>query len=873
MRNISLLYILIVLIISSKSNAQWVQTNGPYGGDVLSLAVSGTNIFAGTRESGVFRSTNNGTSWSAVNVGFPWMPQARALVVSGTNIFVGLNGNGVYLSTDNGNSWNAVNNGLPANSAIFSLAISGTNIFAGTVNGGGIYLSTNNGTNWTAVNNGLPADTMSIQANTLTASNNNIFLGTATDGVFRSTNNGSNWIYCGFKDTTIYSIAVSGEYIFAGSWNCGIFRSNNNGASWTMINNGLNVISVNSFLVSGTNIFAGTGTGGIFLSTNNGSNWTPVNSGLPTNYFVQSLSLSSDEKNNENILAGTSSGVFISTNNGVNWTEANLGLTGVSLNSLIVSGKNLIAGTGSSGIFLSTNDGTNWNAANNGLISYPGVIVTALAVSGPNLYAGVVALPSGIYISTDNGNSWSSIGVFHDYPGCPSGQDAVLAIGIIPNSIDSVNIFVGTDIGGVHLSKNKGITWTQVDSGLPANTSIRSIAISGTNIFAGTWGNGIYLSSNNGTSWALVDSGLPQITYIQSLVVAPNSTGGNNIFANINNGIGVVLSTNNGTSWSAVNNGLPGVNILAALGTNVFCGTSNGVFLTTNNGTSWIDISSGLPTNSNVRTLTVSNTNIFAGTMTGNVWRRPLSEVLTSIWQANINIKDNGNISQSLSFGQSPLASDSIDAQLGEAPLPPTAFGFDARFHLSNGDESWKDYRSSNLDTVEWLIKFQPGTGGYPITFSWDSSELPAGNFFLKDIITEAIVNVNMKTSSSYTLTNTGINELKIEYHGIPTSVATRKENNLPTYFSLFQNYPNPFNPSTVIKYGLPKISNVKIKLYNVLGQEIASLVDRTQNAGYHEVTWNASNKASGIYLYTIEAVSADGKGSFHSAKKLILLK
>jgi hypothetical protein len=245
-----------------------------------------------------------------------------------------------------------------------------------------------------------------------------------------------------------------------------------------------------------------------------------------------------------------------------------------------------------------------------------------------------------------------------------------------------------------------------------------------------------------------------------------------------------------------------------------------------------------------------------------------------STWQANINVKDNGNVSQALTFGQSPIATDSIDSELGEAPLPPPPFGFDARFHLPTGDDSWIDYRFANKDSIEWLIKFQPGSGGYPITFSWDKTKLPQGTLYLKDIITGTIVNVNMKSDSSYTLTNTGINELSINYiapTANPTAITVVKA--LPTVFSLSQNYPNPFNPSTVIRYGLPGASNVKIKIYNLIGQEIQSLVNETQSAGYHEVTWNASNKASGIYLYTIDAAPTDGKGNFRSAKKLILLK
>jgi hypothetical protein len=98
-------------------------------------------------------------------------------------------------------------------------------------------------------------------------------------------------------------------------------------------------------------------------------------------------------------------------------------------------------------------------------------------------------------------------------------------------------------------------------------------------------------------------------------------------------------------------------------------------------------------------------------------------------------------------------------------------------------------------------------------------------------------------------------------------------KNGMPTTYMLYQNYPNPFNPSTKIRYGLPGVSNVRIKIYNLVGQEVETLVNRIQNAGYYEVTWNAANRASGIYFYSIEAVSANGKNIFRSSKKLILLK
>jgi Secretion system C-terminal sorting domain len=164
---------------NSVSQAQWVQTTGPYKGIVTCFALSGTNIFAGTY-GGVYLSTNNGTSWTQTNYGLPTMnSDLLALAISGTYIFAGTF-YGVFLSTNNGTIWTAVNNGLPNYSQIYALAVNGTNLFAGT-GGGGVYLSTNNGTSWMAVNNGLTNS--GILA--LAVSGTNLFAGTYGAGVWK----------------------------------------------------------------------------------------------------------------------------------------------------------------------------------------------------------------------------------------------------------------------------------------------------------------------------------------------------------------------------------------------------------------------------------------------------------------------------------------------------------------------------------------------------------------------------------------------------------------------------------------------------------------------------------------------------------------
>jgi hypothetical protein len=110
---------------------------------------------------------------------------------------------------------------------------------------------------------------------------------------------------------------------------------------------------------------------------------------------------------------------------------------------------------------------------------------------------------------------------------------------------------------------------------------------------------------------------------------------------------------------------------------------------------------------------------------------------------------------------------------------------------------------------------------------------------------------------------------LQIKKNGV-TDVDAGKE--IPTEFSLSQNYPNPFNPSTVISYSLPKNAFITLKIYDMLGREVKTLINADQTSGTHQVQWNGdsnsgSKVSSGTYIYTI---SSD---NFFTAKKMVLLK
>jgi len=93
-----------------------------------------------------------------------------------------------------------------------------------------------------------------------------------------------------------------------------------------------------------------------------------------------------------------------------------------------------------------------------------------------------------------------------------------------------------------------------------------------------------------------------------------------------------------------------------------------------------------------------------------------------------------------------------------------------------------------------------------------------------------------------------------------------------PEIFEVQQNYPNPFNPSTTIKYSIPQDAFVSIKVFNVLGERVAELVNKDLKTGIHEVIFNATNLSSGFYFYIVEVKGIDGTKYFDS-KKMVLLK
>lgn len=134
-------------------------------------------------------------------------------------------------------------------------------------------------------------------------------------------------------------------------------------------------------------------------------------------------------------------------------------------------------------------------------------------------------------------------------------------------------------------------------------------------------------------------------------------------------------------------------------------------------------------------------------------------------------------------------------------------------------------------------------------------------NFILNSTVGEPFIGKSVSSTNQH-----NIGFWYVYKQSTITDVEKEKET-IPTVFKLEQNYPNPFNPSTIIKFGVPERSNVVLKIYELLGGEVTTLVNEEMEAGWHSRVFNAAEYSSGIYIYRMQA------GNYVNTKKMILIK
>ncbi len=245
-----------------------VLSNNSSTQDIFSIAACGNTIMAGQQQLGIQRSTDNGTTWSYLFEGGPYV---NAIYRFGTHTLAGSSGSspGIYVSPDSGATWTQPLVGTK----VYSFASAGDTLYAGT-NGAGVVSSADNGTTWNSdPSNDLEATSIYAVA----VSGATLYAGTDNGLYYRSS---PNWYaVTAIPSISVYTLVTNGEALFAGT-SSGLYRLNNTTGIWAVVDTGLTNTTINSLVASGNYLFAATG-GGVFITTNNGNNWSPVNGGLP----------------------------------------------------------------------------------------------------------------------------------------------------------------------------------------------------------------------------------------------------------------------------------------------------------------------------------------------------------------------------------------------------------------------------------------------------------------------------------------------------------------------------------------------------------------------------------------------------------------
>jgi hypothetical protein len=603
----------------------WTPVNsGLDGGWISAIAidpVTPANIYASAQGGGLYKSTNGGTSWTALD---PTLDVTAIAInpMTPTTLLVGTS-SGLYQSTDSGTTFSYVNiNNLSYTVSAVTYAPSAASVIyvATGTNNSQAFRSIDGGTTWTSLSS-FYASAIAVDptnANTLYFAQFGQYLYKSIDGGTTTTfaNSGSGDITGIAVDpvtpTTVYMSRTTGMY-----------KSTNGGGQWNFVTTGMTNTQLQALAMSpssSTTLYAATQFTGtpasivIYKTTDGATTWAPVSSGALATRPVQTLAIDSGN----NVYAGTQGGgVYKSTNGGTSWVAATTGISATEITSLIApSPTKIYAAAYGAGIYTSTNGGTSW-AQTVGQPQDSFINVLAVAPSNSQLLWAAGAV-NDVWFSTNGGTSWTLAAT--------SPNEQVFSFAVHPTN--PMIVYAATQFD-LWQSLDGGNNWTQTNSGLGTINAIAFDRNSANTLYAGT-GSGFEIGTFNGTtmtwSWQANSLGLNS-SQIFAFAQGPQAPGDffAASFADLyhasmlppNWSDVAPLGTASQTQFTAVLFDPNTVGVAYAAGTGI------GVYRTANDGTSVVYAGSGL-FNPNVQSLvhdpTTSNT-LYAGTQGAGVWK------------------------------------------------------------------------------------------------------------------------------------------------------------------------------------------------------------------------------------------------------------
>ena len=726
-------------------------------------------------------------------------------------------------------------------------------MFAVNRNGGTVGKSTDRGNSFGGVFSSGSAGSWNTPIIMSPSDTNVIYLG--KDLVYKSTGAGTGWFQTsssGFLDGNLsLSMAISftsPDTLYVGKAPLGarshVFRTTNGGVAWTDVTGtlpdrypmDLAVDPSNSRIVYAA--FAGSNVGHVFKSTNAGGSWSDITGTLPD---IPTTAVLVDPTDGNIVYAGNDIGVYVSTNAGGSWDNISEGLPdAVLISSLSFSPSNrmLRAATHGNGVYqrrmpiavhaitvMSPNGGELWDAT----------------TIHPITWTETPQTPVRIQYSTDNGASWlpvadsvySLTGSYSWHvPYTPSSQARVRVTALADTSFHdrSDGVFSITFHGSV---VSLGTGWNLISLPVkvadPRKSTLFPTASSPAFDYLGSYH--VRDTLKNGPGYWLRSSSSQSVPILGDSIVAETLA----VAADWN----LIGSISSSVPVSAITSSPPGIIVSR------YFGYAAGYYTLTSVDPGqgcWVKTSAG-------GQLIVAH----AAAGQSPVAARRLAEVNDLSSLSELTFSDASGSKQSLYFGINAPGTDAagIDAARYEMPPIPPAGVFDARFATQRMVELFDGKKSAEVPilvsggngalSIGWHIRQTSATlvvDGKAISLSGDGSDQLAGDHSAEN----AMPRIRLTLS--------------------PAQVAET-----PKEFSLEQNYPNPFNPMTEVRYEVPVQSRVLLTVYDLLGREVATLVDEVIPAGRHSARWDASGAPSGIYFYRLTA------GSFTGTKKMALVR
>jgi len=383
---------------------------------------------------------------------------------------------------------------------------------------------------------------------------------------------------------------------------------------------------------------------------------------------------------------------------------------------------------------------------------------------------------------------------------------------LVPDSTSILAAYNGsTPLTGPYRSTDNGSSWISMSNGLTGGELVVSdFAVIDSGIMVGT-GQGVWLSTDLGQSWSARNSGLPSVSFRS---VGAMAVLGYHVYINIATSSGGFLSTNRGLSWvaKAGAGGDPGNPILVHNSAMYATGYVE-VRKSTNEGSSFTSVSGGLPSILYGTQVIAINDTLYLSTNENGVFRSANDGVS---WEPI-----NNGLTGTATY---------CSAIAGDASILLLGTYFDGAFISTNRGASWVPVNEGLLSTHITCLYIRP-----PYAFAGTDPSGGSGGIWRR-LLSDFVTSIDDQQTS-------------------------------PSTFSLEQNYPNPFNPTTHIRFRIADFGFVSLKVSDILGREVRTVVNENLQPGSYEKAFDAAGLSSGVYLYRLEA------GHLTQTRRLILLR